>query len=444
MLYIECLIQKKRLSFALSYRCDINISGKCSSNPPWCCPSCLRGGQERSVMSAMVDGYVFHPGGIAVHPHMITTALVHDFSNFIEAEAYKRTLDRFHHVNYCVISPAMEKIESGYLTAFRLYRCPHKNTRKMHHEFLTDLVFVQKYDKDLRPHGPGYFLSFAYHRFEGMELWDGPQDPRAFKVNSSMYLLFHAAVYRHQNGTQALLEPIIWDLEKNLPGIPDLKDNPLTHNNPLMFIHDKNWMPLVHNDQLFLVQLLDPTVVISCTLDAVCKYSQNVSSARNPFARYFTLRGGSQFQLWQYPYYIGAVHSRSFSTRGSITYGEIAAHLVLISVHNFRFVFVTDFLHLNNSIFKRSKLKHLAFYESAFFFPVSLVVESKDSILVGGHINDDRSVLVRIRGIKYMMEDAIKRDQSLNPEALKPKRRVVQRFFRRLYAQKRRARRLKP
>ena len=410
---------------------QIMFSAKYPAGADWCCPSCSRGGQEEFIKSSMMGGFIFHPKGIGkVNTHMITTGLVHNFTNFIEAEVRKRTLDPFQHVDYCAMSPAMEKIEGGYLTAFRVYRCFQRNKRNTDRDFLTDLVFVQKYDQDLYPRGSGHFLSFAYHRFKGMGLWDGPQDPRAFKVNSTVYLSFHAGVYLNQTGIRGNLKPIIWDMEKNIPIIPKLKDNPI-HKNSRNFIWDKNWMPLEHNNQLFFVQNLDPILVISCTLDAFCKYTENVSNVTNPFDQLTPLRGGSQFQLWRYPYYIGAVH-----TLYNDWIRTYEAHLVVISLPSFRFVFITDVLHVNGSITKLKKFKRKFRFKSDFFFPVSLLVESKDSLLVSGHVSDDHSVLVRIRGIKSMMDDVIERDQSLNPQALKPKPRVVQTFLLDRFAQR--------
>ena len=376
----------------------------------------------------MVGGHVFHHHGISeVKPHMITTALVHDFSNFIEAEIRKRTLDPFHDIKYCALSPAMEKIDGGYLTAFRIYRCPQRHSATARKTASKDLVFVQKFDDDLRPHGQGYILGFAYHRLLGPqynELWDGPQDPRAFKVNGTVYLLFHAAVYLEQVGKRAIMKPIMWDLDKNLPKIPDLRNNPL-QNSSRKYLFDKNWMPLEHNNQLFFVQTLDPSLIISCTLDAVCNYTENMSKAKRPYGLTTALRGGSQFQLWRYPYHIGAVHSFFMDGKKRV----YRVHLIILSVPNFRIVFTTHILYVNDSIFKRIPFKRNAAFKSDFFYPVSLLVESKDSLLVAGHINDDRSLLVRIRGIKDLIEEAIERDQEINPQALRPKPGAVQSFF---------------
>ena len=355
----------------------------------------------------MVGGHVFHSDGISeVTPHMIITALVHDFSNFIEAEIRKRTLDPFHDINYCAVSPAMEKIEGGYLTAFRIYRCPQRRNATTRKTASKDLVFVQKFDDDLRPRGQGYFLGFAYHRLLGSqynELWDGPQNPRAFRVNGSVYLLFHVAVYLEQVGKRATIKPIMWDLEKNLPRIPDLRNNPMQKSSS-NYLFDKNWMPLEHNNQLFFVQTLDPSLIISCTLDAVCNYTENMSNVKRPYGWTTALRGGSQFQMWRYPYHIGAVHSYLIDGEKRV----YRMHLIILSVQNFLIVFTTHILYVNDSIFKRISFKPNTAFKSDFFYPVSLLVESKDSLLVAGHINDYRSLLVRIRGIKDMIEDAIK------------------------------------
>jgi hypothetical protein len=39
-----------------------------------------------------------------------------------------------------------------------------------------------------------------------------------------------------------------------------------------------------------------------------------------------------------------------------------------------------------------------------FFYPVSLIIENVDTLAVTGHINDMKSIVVRITGISTMLE----------------------------------------
>ena len=48
------------------------------------------------------------------------------------------------------------------------------------------------------------------------------------------------------------------------------------------------------------------------------------------------------------------------------------------------------------------------FIPKPFFFPVGLILEKPDSLIVGGHIKDHSSVLFRIRGFQQSLDSAIK------------------------------------
>ena len=409
---------------------QIYLSGKRAHISTWCCPSCLRGGREEYRRSFKIGGYVFKPNDTSyINPHVITTALVHNFSSFIEAEVQKRTLDPFHDASYCAISPALENSHEGYLMAFLVHRCPHVVHKRGVLGSSNNLVFVQKYDKELRSQGYGYFLGFSYHRID--KFGGGPHDPRAFTINGTVYLLFRASVYANRAARLSKQKPILWDLTENLPKIAILRNNRLGARLQKL-LRDKNWMPLVDNNQLYFVQSLDPVLVLSCTLDAVCTYIENVDSVNNTLNQSTHLMGGSQFQLWRYPYYIAAVQSRYSNNLGNDIY---AAHLAIISLPHFRLVFFSEALQLNESLYKSTPSHHAFNSTWEIFFPVSLLLESQDSVLVGGHINYAISILVRVRGIQKIMEDIIKTDSAANPLALKPQPTVVQYFFQSSLAQ---------
>ena len=51
------------------------------------------------------------------------------------------------------------------------------------------------------------------------------------------------------------------------------------------------------------------------------------------------------------------------------------------------------------------------YIQDSFFFPVGLILESADSLIVGGHVNDHSSVLFRLQGISAMMNEVIQYSQ---------------------------------
>ena len=48
---------------------------------------------------------------------------------------------------------------------------------------------------------------------------------------------------------------------------------------------------------------------------------------------------------------------------------------------------------------------------SSFFFPVGLILENSDSLVLGGHINDHSSVLYRINNISNTFDHVIAHDK---------------------------------
>lgn len=60
------------------------------------------------------------------------------------------------------------------------------------------------------------------------------------------------------------------------------------------------------------------------------------------------------------------------------------------------------------------------FIPDPFFFPVGLILENYNSLVLGGHVNDHSSVLYRIRGFQSAIDNAISFHKS-NPTKPGPK-----------------------
>jgi len=378
-----------------------------------------------------LDGFLFGKDGVtSSFSTLITTSLVHDFRN-IEIEAKKRILDPFNETSYCVLSPAIEKLESGYLAAFRIYRCDHRKKPKRE-QLQKDFVFIQKYTSHLQLDGDGHLVGVGTTRIPTNHLCDGPQDPRAFIVNGSIFFTFHATVYLSKDGSQSIQQPILWDPSHNIPRVLNLTNN-LMHSNKDEFLYDKNWMALSNNSTMLFIQTLDPLLVVQCNPDAHCNYIHESEGKKYPFEWNTSLRGGSQFQLYQWPYYIGAVHSLYRYNWNNYIYRQYGAHLVVLNAINYRLVFTSGLLKIDKSLYAQT-VKPMTFMTD-FFFPTSLLVETKDSLLIGGHMNDDISILIRVQGIVRLMHDVISRDLQENPQQLGPKDGTVQAFFKSHFTQ---------
>ena len=196
--------------------------------------------KQTFIHQSEVEGYVFGDESVTdIHnvSEQVQSALVHDFSPFIERETRRRLLDDSLNIHYHVLSPAVMQIRDKILIAFRAWR-GYSYQQPAAKSFPQDLFYVQEYTCDLRPTKPGYFLAHGYpkgRRNAEYLLVDGPQDPRAFKLKGRLYLTFHDGVPQTDHKLRRVVRTLIWDLETNRPTVLMIKHN--VHINPLA---DKN------------------------------------------------------------------------------------------------------------------------------------------------------------------------------------------------------------
>ena len=129
------------------------------------------------------------------------------------------------------------------------------------------------------------------------------------------------------------------------------------------------------------------------------------------------MRGGTPFEHYSKDYYVSFAHSRfSYPLDPEQRDGTYyAAHLVVIATAPFRMVYVSSSIRIPTYVYTRPPIKpHIT---HNFFFPVSLILESRDSAVVGGHVNDQESLLVRIRGLSVLMEQLMNHDNGNKMES---------------------------
>ena len=372
--------------------------------------------QQTFIRQSEVEGYLFNDECIAVvYASEIQSALVLNLSPFIVNETHRRFLDISGNVNHCVMSPAVEQIQDKIIIAYRVFRC-FPWGESLSSEFQQDLVYLQEYTRELKPIGPGYFIAYGYPKM--IMVNDGPQDPRAFKFRGRLYLFIHAGVL-----SDPMIRPILWDVEANRPILLDVKNNVFV--TILKADTDKNWMPLVIDEDLYFVQYLDPLLVIKCDLNGICEYVPNLPLT--PFNAHIAdtidlsrdvLRGGTPFKQYSDNYYIGLVHGKYKKNAPTYLVSAYTSHIILFDTNTLRIVFVSGHIPLNPELYRgrpRPEYTLLSFY-----FPISVVVESLDSLLVFAHVNDDSSCVFRIRGIEGMLRDVMWRDKTNSTKTRPP------------------------
>ena len=91
---------------------------------------------------------------------------------------------------------------------------------------------------------------------------------------------------------------VLWDFRFHRPRVPAFQRALLKQGNQ---IYEKNWVPLVANNTLYLIRHLDPMHVLKCPNLDNCTFVRNDTDAysyqmddeKTP------LRGGTSFQLYR-------------------------------------------------------------------------------------------------------------------------------------------------
>ena len=200
----------------------------------------------------------------------------------------------------------------------------------------------------------------------------------------------------------------IWDHQEERHFIPGFQKKMLLKKET---IFEKNWIPLVVNNELYVIRHLDPLQIMKCRMYENCKFVKNNTDAlnfemddlNNP------LRGGTTFELYKYPYYIGIGHTTYFNGPKKRFYKP---HLMVLCVNPFQIVYVSDPLQIHPDLYKPYLGPQLwKVIQGNFIFPLGLMAETDDSLVIGVHINDRASMLLRLEGIKPILDSVIEKDR---------------------------------
>ena len=144
---------------------------------------------------------------------------------------------------------------------------------------------------------------------------------------------------------------------------------------------------------------------MSHLLQADAAYDQSLSH----------LRGGTPWQLYKWPYYVSVAHSTLFKNKKHRP--VYLSHVVVMCVRpQYRIVYVSNPTTLNASLFDNYPLTPGLSMKDKYFYPTTLILENTDSFVVGGHINDHSSVLLRFTGLRELMTQVMTSDR-LRPVA---------------------------
>ena len=93
------------------------------------------------------------------------------------------------------------------------------------------------------------------------------------------------------------------------------------------------------------------------------------------------------------------------------------AHLVVLCVRPiYRVVYISNAIRLHRRVFQVAPMVRPLYIDDGFVFPVGLIVENDDSLVIGCHVNDHSSIIFRLKGLKKIMSRVLKIDQRLRPK----------------------------
>eukprot|EP00667_Euglena_gracilis_P008634 EG_transcript_8758 len=239
-------------------------------------------------------------------------------------------------------------------------------------------------------------------------MYSGPVDPRLFEYRGGLHLLFE--MQRPSGGWTSTDYPkaeggtYLWSMAPR-SRLVDLG----LFRGPAVVLQtrrDKNWVPLVWNDDLIVVRNYDPLELLNCSLSGHCDIVQ-LSKAGRPTPR--IVRGGTPLLPYRGPYHVGLVHSNYEQCRGGWRW--YTHQLVLVRVQpSFAVVYISEPLAVPVSL---PPFPPTTRFLAHFCFPLGAVLRDSDTLDYGAHCDDRRSFMVRLTGLAVLLQQAMDLDVAL-------------------------------
>lgn len=315
---------------------------------------------------------------------------------------------------YICCSPAIMWHKGQLICVMRIWLEKEKyndgGAPKPPNDFNDNFLYTQKFNNQMKPISPGSILGIPTPR--QWTVGDGPIEPRLFKIDEeNVFVSFNTGVYL-ENG-KALDGTFMWDYLRHRTIMPQIKGgSPIMKTvDPKRMPRDKHWTPYVEKEELKMVYNLDPLRVLTCTKNFSCYFSHFEGPEDYKFIQNKdSLRGGTPWILYKYPYYYSIGHSTLFKDP---SYDRIYTINIIIykSAPVPRVVYLSGPIQIHDTPMNEVPIVRYNYIRDPFFFPVSIIKEDADSVVIGGHINDYSSVLIRVRGVRQLLADVVSDDE---------------------------------
>jgi len=243
---------------------------------------------------------------------------------------------------------------------------------------------------------------------------DGPIEPRAFPFYNKLYMSFNNALYV---GKKEMDTTIFWDWEGDRFVMPKITDGQPNIQSRRIMPRDKHWSSYMFDGSNYMIYSVDPLRIIKCDNNSVCGFYQNSAKPDYRFIDLFDcLRGGTPTLHYRDNFFITVTHVTLFKTGYKRYYTVNIAVLRAEKGANHQIVYLSSPLQFDESIMTETPIIRTRWIEDPFFFPVSLLLEDEDNIVIGGHVNDHSAYLFRVKGIRALMDNVIAQSRSLSKD----------------------------
>ena len=363
-------------------------------------------------LTYLQEGTIFAGGQTSPHKTTVSVCDLFYFHGEIEDKVSKKFPNVYGNVSFWIKSPSIIWYDNSFQMSFRVRtKTPeHEKTRaNAAYEDLPNYLYVRRYSESFDPIDSGKMIGIPVGMAKRLYV-RGPHDARLFVHKEKLYGVLAAQM-------KVDWITFLWDFEENEITVPQIQAR--------QDVSEKNWVPLLVNDTLHLVRHLDPLQILKCDPIGSCDLLRDNTESQNYKMKDkdSSLRGGTPFVLYKYPYYIGVAHGFVH-----LSYRFYTAHLVILCMEpQQRVVYVSKPHDINRDIYKKyGGLKVGNTLWDDFMFPVGLILEDLNTITVGVHINDKGSLLLRWRGISKLIDNVIATDLHSQPYGVGPKPFAVQ------------------
>ena len=236
-----------------------------------------------------LDGTIFLDKSIVVPKHRVKMCHLKTFKNETAEEAAKDFMDLGNNLAILLKSPSLMWFKDELVVSLRL-RLSRKQHGVLCWGFRCNHIYLKRFDNKLKQTGQRELITpKTAITIKTNKQKTGPHDARLFQINNTMYSLFATG---HRDGWIL----VIWDHQKQRHFIPEFQKD-LLHNG--VTVSEKNWVPVVVKDELYIIRHLDLLQVLKCKIHEHCTFVKNDTDAlqfqmddeNSP------LRGGTSFEL---------------------------------------------------------------------------------------------------------------------------------------------------